>query len=86
MHANDYRNITTAQALTAISDVLNLSEIPWGVGNLSEVRHNLSIALEKKEPGMARQAFHKLQGVVEQLALGVGGNAAYSLLVAYFSK
>ena len=70
--------------IAALQKVLSISSIPWKEGQLVQVRHTFCHAVATNEPDYARNAVRKLRQIVEQLALGVGGNAAYQLLINHF--
>jgi hypothetical protein len=76
--------ISRDDLLAALNSVLSISSIPWGQGELVQVRHGLCQAVAKNEPERARAAVRKLRQIVEQLVLGIGSNAAYQLLINHF--
>jgi hypothetical protein len=84
MNAHQSVNATRDDLMAALQNVLALNSIPWSQAELPHVRHVLCQAVAKNDPDYARSAVRKLRQIVEQLALGVGGNAAYQLLISHF--
>lgn len=76
-----------ADLLKAMSTLLNLADIPWRDPALAAVRLTLEDAVSRQDPHDAKvkRAVVKLKEVCSDTAVGVLGNAAYQLLVNYFS-
>lgn len=85
MSANQIAATSPDQLLDAMRQVLDLQSIPWSRPELAEVRGSMVRAVAKGDPARAKTAVRKLRSIVEQLALGVSGNAAYQLLTAFFN-
>jgi hypothetical protein len=86
MNASQTSDIDQVRLISAIREVLQDSAIPWSRNELIPVRSELTEAAEANDPGKARQAFLRLRQVLDQLAIGVTGNAAFALLAAYYSS
>lgn len=86
MNANQFQDIDPEHLVSAIREVLQDESIPWGERELEPIRNELEEVVDEGDPGRGRQAFARLRHVLDQLAIGVGGNAAFALLQAYYAN
>ena len=84
MSAKQKVSISSEEAINALQVLLSSKSIPWQDPKFAHIHESLHEAVQEGEPSRARDGFKKLQEIAGQLVLGVGGNAAFQLLVNYF--
>jgi hypothetical protein len=80
------RHANEGEVVKALETILALQEVPWSSPALAGVESVVRDAVNRHDlsrPGL-RSAVRKLLKVCEELAVGVAGNYAFTLLQGYF--